>query len=182
MHPILQRSNSTDKLTERIMVLGKEHTEYMKKLSYHKRLCEEQYKSRTRPNTPLVPANVAAGSSPTSADAADRRWLSSDSLTDWHLEDRWWLSKSCKSFLETREIPFGRKNVYLISKKSSPISNPDLRQANNRKSSKKEPDQVDSSLHGIATLSLAQCRSKIERLDKSITEKSLSDYTKQIRH
>jgi len=159
----IQRSSSTDRLTEQIMVLGKEHSEYMKKLSYHKRLCEEQYKSRTRPTTPVIPRNN------TCSQDGDQSYLTEQ----YQLEDRWWLSSSCKTFLETREIPFGRKNVFLISKKSSPISNPELRQ---KEMSKKSGvyDQVDSGLKGIVNLSLAECKSKLTRMDNNILERSES--------
>lgn len=140
----------------------------MTKLLYHKKLCQDQYKCRTRPNTPSVLL-------PPQADMSDydRQWLSNTSLADWQLEDRWWLSKSCKSFLETREIPFGRKNVFLISNKNSPISNPELRQHSRRKSTNdkwKVGDVVDNVSSGdncadsyskIVHLSLAECKSKL---------------------
>ena len=110
----LKRSGSTDKLTERIMILGDEHTEYMNKLMKTRSLHSDKYKSRTRPSTPVRMEDT------------DRRWLSSDSLSDFKLEDKWWLSGSCKSFLETKQTSFGHKKLFLIEKKPSPCSNPEL--------------------------------------------------------
>jgi len=157
----MQRSSSTDRLTEQIMVLGKEHSEYMKKLSYHKRMCEEQYKSRTRPTTPVIPRNNTSSQDDHQSYLADQ----------YQLEDRWWLSSSCKTFLETREIPFGRKNVFLISKKNSPISNPELRQKKSVKTSGNYV-QVDSGFKGIVNLSLAECKYKLTNMDINISEQS----------
>jgi len=149
------------------MVLGQEHTEYMKKLDYHKLLCEEQYRSRTRPTTPVIPHN-------------NQHQLEHDTSlanSSFELEDRWWLSSSCKSFLETREKSFGRKNVFLISKKDSPISNPELRKpAGSNKPGKKPSvrpqtvDEVDGTLKGIVDLSLAECKTRLTKLENDIQQ------------
>lgn len=150
------------------MVLGQEHTEYMKKLNYHKLLCEEQYRSRTRPTTPVIPHN--------SLHQLDHNTSLANS--SYELEDRWWLSSSCKSFLETREKTFGRKNVFLISKKDSPISNPELRKPVGSSSGKpgqksnvrqqKTVDEVDATLKGIVDLSLAECKTRLTKLENDI--------------
>ena len=66
----------------------------------------------TRPSTPV--------DRPHQPQLVDRRWLSSGHLPDWEAEDRWWLSGSCKSFLETKGTSFGRKNVFLVQKKDQP--------------------------------------------------------------
>ena len=130
-------------MTERIMSLGHQHEEYMRKLE-SVRSNAQQYKSNTRPTTPV--GRNEDGSHP-----MDRTWLSNGSLADWEMEDKWWLSSSCKSFLETRGTSFGRKHVYLIQKKDSPVSNPELsRRKRSKKKSFKEEKQLPSEL--VATL------------------------------
>ena len=107
------------------MLLGHEHEEYMKRLESVQSAEQVERRSRSRPVTPLK-----------GMVEADRAWLSSGSLADWELEDKWWMSASCKSFLETKGTSFGRKNVYLIQKKDSLASNPEL---SRRPSSKRSP-------------------------------------------
>jgi len=61
----------------------------------------------------------------------DRRWLSSEHLVEpWVMEDRWWLTGRCTSFLDTSGQIFGQKRVYLVDKKA-PKSESDIRAAEN---------------------------------------------------
>jgi len=114
------------------MSLGHQHEEYMQKLE-SVRANAQQYKSQTRPTTPVPEPE---------RELMDRSWLSTGSMADWEPEDKWWLSSSCKSFLETRETSFGRKHVYLIQKKDSPGSNPELSRRRPPRSPRKRSSTV----------------------------------------
>ena len=94
------------------MILGDEHSEYMRKLMITRSMHSDKYKSRTRPSTPTPVENI------------DQGWLSTDSLSDFKLDDKWWKSGSCKSFLETKQTSFGHKKFFLIEKKPVSVSNP----------------------------------------------------------
>lgn len=49
---------------------------------------------------------------------SDTRWLSSEHLTEpWTMEEKWWLSRTNDTFLDTNSRVFGRKKVYLVDKK-----------------------------------------------------------------
>jgi hypothetical protein len=56
----------------------------------------------------------------------DRRWLSTGALADWQIEDKWWLSATCTTFLDTKDRTFGRKRVFLVDRKDILASNPEV--------------------------------------------------------
>jgi len=56
----------------------------------------------------------------------DRRWLSTGGLADWRIEDKWWLSATCTTFLDTKDKTFGRKRVFLVDRKEVLASNPEV--------------------------------------------------------
>ena len=90
------------------MNLGTEHKAYMNRLQA---ITADEFRSSTRPSSPVL------------RPGAGRPIPDPRPLPDPGVEDKWWLSDSCKSFLETKGNSFGRKQIFLIQKKND---EPDL--------------------------------------------------------